>query len=83
MNINQIKSAKHVNMAILKQKMIYVFIVGQNNMEALHVMNADMKKMKKEKKQIILFVKIVIQLIIIISIIIKIKQILKVLSLQL
>ena len=69
MNINQIKNVKHVNMAISKQKMIYVFIAGQSNMEALYVMNVDMKKTTKEMKQIILFVKIVIQLIIIILII--------------
>ena len=41
MNINQIINAKHVNMDILKQKMIYVYIAAQSNMVVQHVMNVD------------------------------------------
>ena len=45
-------------MDILKQKVNLVFIADQNNMEVQLVMNVDMKKIKMEVKQIILYVKI-------------------------
>ena len=51
MNINPKINVKVVNMDILKQKMKHVYIVDQKNMEVQVVMNADMKKMKMEKKQ--------------------------------
>ena len=57
------KNANYVNMAILKQKMKNVYIVEVKDMEVLVVMNVDMNLMKMEMKKIILFVKIVFQLI--------------------
>jgi len=60
MNIKQIKNAKVADMDISKQRKKPVFFVDLKNMVVQLVMNVDMKKMKMEMKQIILFVEIVI-----------------------
>ena len=59
-------------MDILKQKKIYVSIADQRHMEAHFVMNVDMKRMKKGKRQIILYVNIVIHMINMLTIFMKI-----------
>ena len=50
MNIKIKINAKNANLAISKQRMIYVYIAEQNNMEVQTVTNVDMKRMKMEKK---------------------------------
>ena len=59
MNVNFVK------LVIFKQKRNHVFIVGLKNMEVLLAMDVVMKKIKMEKKQIILYAKIVLIIIII------------------
>ena len=57
MNIKKIINAKLANMDILKQKMKNAYIAGRNNMEVLHALSVDMKKMKMAEKPKILYAK--------------------------
>ena len=62
MNINQIINAKSVNLVILKQKMINVYIAVRKNMVVQLVMNMDISKIKTEKILMILYAKIAIHI---------------------
>ena len=62
MNINQIINAKSVNLVILKQKMINVYIAVRKNMVVQLVMNVDISKTKTEKILMILYAKIAIHI---------------------
>ena len=62
MNINQKINAKCVNLVILKQKMINVYIAVRKNMVVQLVMNVDISKTKTEKILMILYAKIAIHI---------------------